>query len=153
MTGKVIEIFISPKAAMPMQSETKIMLEAGRGIVDDRYYLAEGTFSEKLKGMPDSHVTLIESENINAFNAESGQSYSFGEFRRNIITKGIDLNSLVGKQFQIGETVLEGIRLCEPCSHLAGLLVDEVLPKMVHKAGLRAKIITGGKIKQDDPIT
>ena len=72
--------------------------------------------------------------------------------RRNVVTEGIELNELVGVQFRVGEVMLEGIRLCEPCAHLASLVAKEVLPELVHRAGLRAKIISGGTIKSTDRV-
>lgn len=127
-------------------------LEAGRGIVDDRYHAAKGTFSEQLKGQPDSQITLIEAEQIDRFNLSTGMQLSYGELRRNIVTMNVDLNGLVGVRFRVGEVVLEGIRLCEPCAYLAKRVTKEVLPEMVHRAGLRARIVTGGKIKTGDAI-
>jgi len=152
MRGKIVDIFIAAEAQAPMQSVREVHLEPGRGIVGDRYYHAVGTFSEKLVSSQDFEVTLIESEQINYFNKETGLNLDPGLFRRNIITSNMDLNSLVGKQFQIGDVLLEGIRLCEPCSHLAQIVTQEVLPTLVHRAGLRAKIKSGGVIRTDDLI-
>jgi len=152
MTGKIIDIFIAPEAQAPMRSAREVHLETGRGIVGDRYYHAVGTFSEKLESSQDFEVTLIESEQIDYFNKETGLTLDYGLLRRNIITSNIDLNSLVGKQFQVGAVLLEGIRLCEPCSHLAQLVTEQVLPTLVHRAGLRAKIKLGGVLRTGDLI-
>ena len=150
--GKVIAIFIARKAAVQMELVSEARLELGRGIVGDRYYSGKGTFSETLKGSPDSEVTLIESEQIDYFNRTTGLSLDYGMPRRNVVTEGIELNELVGVQFRVGEVMLEGIRLCEPCAHLASLVAKEVLPELVHRAGLRAKIIFGGTIKSTDRV-
>jgi MOSC domain-containing protein YiiM len=152
MTAKLVAAFISPEAEAPMQSVGEVHLEASRGIVGDRYYLGTGTFSEKLRGKPDSEVTLIESEQIDHFNNLSGLNLGYGEPRRNLVTVGVGLNELVGVRFSVGAVVLEGIRLCEPCAHLASVVADQVLPTLVHRAGLRAKIIKGGVIRPSDRI-
>ncbi len=152
MTGSIISIFIAPEAGMPMHSVNEARLEEGQGIVGDRYYSGKGTFSEKLKGRADSEVTLIESEQIDHFNRLNGLELDYGSLRRNVVTQGVALNELVNVQFRIGEVLLEGIRLCEPCAHLASLITEKVLPGLVHRGGLRARIISGGAIKPTDSI-
>jgi len=123
-----------------------------KGIEGDRYLLGKGTFTKELLGTPDYQVTLIESEEIDKFNSDNGLNLTYGSFRRNIITQGIKLNSLIGKKFSIGDVVLEGIRYCEPCSYLAKLLGQEVLTQMVGRCGIRAKIILGGIAKSGQDI-
>jgi MOSC domain-containing protein YiiM len=152
MPGMIIEIYIAPEAEAPMQSVREVHLEPGRGIVGDRYYHAEGTFSEELGDSQDYEVTLIESEQIKYFNNKTGLALDNGALRRNIVTTDIDLNALVGQQIHIGDVLLEGIRLCEPCSHLARLVAEQVLPTLVHRAGLRAKIKLGGIVRTGDLI-
>jgi MOSC domain-containing protein YiiM len=152
MSGSIISIFIAPGAGAPMISVNEARLEEGLGIVGDRYYSDQGTFSEKLKGGPDSEITLIESEQIDNFNRLNGLKLNYGSLRRNVVTQGIDLNKLVNVRFRIGETLLEGIRLCEPCTHLASLVSEKVLPGLVHRGGLRARIVSGGSIRPADSI-
>lgn len=153
MTGKLKFIFATADAGAPLVAVDEAILEAGRGLVGDRYYRGSGTFSEKLKGQADSELTLIEAEEIDSFNRESGLALGYGEVRRNLITIGIRLNDLVGRQFRVGETLLQGIRLCEPCAHLAKTVAKEVLPGLVHKAGLRACIVEGGTVRIGDSIS
>ncbi len=154
MTSKIVEIYLASESGSPMQSVTEAMLESGRGLVGDRYYSDGGTFSEKLKrkGLGDWEVTLIETEEIDKFNKAMDLNLSYGDFRRNIATRGVRLNSLVGKRFGVGEVVLEGIRLCEPCAHLASLVAARVLPALVGRGGLRARIVEGGSISPGDHI-
>ena len=152
MQGRVKGIYISPEAEAPIQSVPEARLEPGRGIVGDRYYLEKGTFSEQLKGSRDYEVTLIESEQITYFNQAAGFAIDDGALRRNIVTQGIDLNAMVGQRLQVGEVMLEGIRLCEPCAHIAKLVAKEVLSEMLHRAGLRAMIISGGTVRVADPV-
>ena len=152
MSGKIIDIYIAETGGAPMTGVEQADLVEGKGIVGDRYYAEAGTFSEKLKGLPDFQVTLIESEQIDQFNGNNDLELGYGELRRNIITSGIDLNSLVDLEFTVGEVKMVGIRLCEPCAHLAKVVTSEVLPGLVHKAGLRAAILEGGQIQIHDEI-
>jgi len=91
-------------------------------------------------------------EQVDRFNCATGMALEPGDLRRNIVTGGVDLNALVGIQFCIGEVILEGVRLCEPCEHIAQLVAPEILTGMVHKAGLRAGIIRGGVIRPGDTV-
>lgn len=152
MTAKVEAIYIARTAAGPMERIQQAGLVAGQGIEGDRYFSGTGTFSEKLDGEPDSEVTLIEVEEIDRFNALEGLSLNYGDMRRNIITRGIRLNDLVDRIFLIGPVKFRGIRLCEPCAHLAGLVNPKVLPGMVHRSGLRACILNSGTIMANDSI-
>lgn len=152
MSGRIVAVYIAPEAEAPMQSVSEAHLETGRGIAGDRYYLGKGTFSEELRGLPDCEVTLVESEQVDRFNEKTGLGLDYGTPRRNLVTAGIELNQLVGVRFSIGDVVLEGIRLCEPCAHLAQLVAREVLPALVHRAGLRAKVVAGGVISPGDAV-
>jgi MOSC domain-containing protein YiiM len=96
---------------------------------------------------------LIEIEAIEALKVELGVELDPGSIRRNIVTSGIPLNHLVGREFQIGEVKARGIKLCEPCSHLARLTHSAVLPGLVHRGGLRAQILTDGTIRVGETVT
>ena len=147
MSGKIVNLLISQDNKSSMQKVNQIILEEGKGIYGDRYYNQEGTFSNKGKIEPDRDVTLVEIEKINEFNNEFNENITDEDLRRNIVVSNCDLNSLVDKEFQIGNVVLKGIRLCEPCKYLSEKLDNKkVLTEMIHKAGLRAKIIKGGSI-------
>ena len=112
----------------------------------NRYYWADG-------GAPAGNaLTLIAEEELAAFNEETGIELTAQASRRNVLTRGIDLNELVGKRFRVGEVECEGVELCEPCSHLASLTHPGVLRGMVHRAGLNADILTDGKIAVGDPV-
>lgn len=152
MTGKVVAIVTTNEAGAPLRSVAEVSLESGRGLVGDRYYEHSGTFSEKLKDSADWELTLIESEEIHRFNELNGLTLSPASFRRNIVTSGIRLNDLVGRRFRVGSAVLEGMRLCEPCAHLGQLIGPAIVKGMVHRAGLRARIVTGSKVRVGDDI-
>src|SRR5687767_14574324 len=114
--AKIVEIYVSPTAGAELRPVSEAVLEAGRGIVGDRYHRGVGTFSEKLKDKGDWQATLIELEEVERFNAAFHATFGAGNFRRNIVTAGVRLNDLVGRRFTMGGAVLEGIRLCEPCA-------------------------------------
>jgi MOSC domain-containing protein YiiM len=148
----VVAIYTSPQAGLPLHAVPEATLEAGKGIVGDRYYTGVGTFSPKLHGRADKEVTLIECEEIQRFNDSENASKALGEFRRNIVTRDVRLNDLVGQRFSVGEVVLEGIRLCEPCAHLTGFVSPTVVKTMLHRAGIRARIVSGGIVRPGDKI-
>lgn len=149
MTGSVLAIYIAPTAKAGMEAVTSAELMQGRGIRGDRYYAKAGTFSEQ-EIRPDQEITLIESEEIDRFNDSTGLDLDYGAPRRNLVTSGVRLNELVGRRFHVGEVLLEGMRLCEPCAHLASLVSPQVLPGLVQRAGLRARILVSGRIGLSD---
>jgi RimJ/RimL family protein N-acetyltransferase len=152
MTGTVVAIYVAPSRSKQMQRLATCTLERGGGIRGDRYYERTGTFSKKSATRPDQEITLIESEEIDAFNRSAGLELDYGAPRRNVVTRGVRLNELVGARFSVGKAQLEGIRLCEPCAHLASLISEKVLPGLVHRAGLRAKIVRDGTVEPGDRI-
>ncbi len=152
MAGRIDAIYAAATTGTPLTALASATLEAGKGIVGDRYHDAAGTFPATTEETPDFEVTLIEAEEVDTFNATTGLRLSPGDLRRNLVTRGVRLNELVGTRFSVGAVVLEGVRLCEPCSHLATMVTPAVLPGLVHRAGLRARILRGGTIMPGDPI-
>lgn len=152
MPGTIHSIYISECSDKEMEPISSAFLVAGRGVEGDRYFIGKGTFSKKLEGNPSVEVTLIEKEEIDKFNHEHNQNQKYGDFRRNIVTTGIQLNNLVDKEFMVGSVKLKGIRLCEPCDYLAKTVNTLVLPHMVGCCGLRAQILSGGEINGGDII-
>lgn len=125
---------------------------AGRGLEGDRYFDGTGTFSGELPG-PDSELTLIRIEEVEAFRQRYGIEIEPADTRRNIVTRGVMLNDLIGQDFRIGEVRARGLRLAEPCDHLAKLLGErKVLDGLVHRAGIRACVLTDGVIRTGDAI-
>jgi MOSC domain-containing protein YiiM len=122
----------------------------GRGLEGDRYFLGEGTFSKAHE--PDRELTLIEMESIEALARDYGVPLDAGRSRRNLVTRGVALGHLVGKEFLVGEVRLRGIRFCEPCGHLEKLTKPGVEKGLVHRGGLRAQILTEGVLQTGDPI-
>ena len=148
MTGRVIEICIAETGKLPV-TRNSVAVKAGKGIVGDRYFNGEGTFSGSVKKNRESEITFIAAEEIDRFNESRGTRFGYSEFRRNVITRGVDLNALVGVEFEIAGIKFVGIDLCEPCAHLAKVLHPDVLPHLVHRGGLRAAIQGNGRIAVD----
>ena len=138
MTGTVEQIAISArKDALPgAVSEVEV---AARGVVGDRYADA-------------GDITLIEAEALEAFTAETGIALTHEESRRQVLTRGVRLNDLLGKRFTVGDVECVGRELCEPCSHLQSMTRDGVLRGMVHRAGLNADIVVPGRIAVGDEV-
>ena len=149
--GSLIQICIADAANAPMRSVSEIECVSGQGLAGDRYFAGTGTFSAAAK-KPSHEVTLVEAEEIEEFNVQFGTNLEAEDLRRNLVTRGIRLNDLVGQRFAIGSVTFEGIRLCEPCSHLAEVTRGEVLTGLVHQAGLRAAIIDSGTVRVGDPV-
>jgi hypothetical protein len=147
--GVVEALLTAARAEDAIQSHTSVELYAGRGIVGDRYFDGTGTFSASERH--GQQLTLIEAEVLDALRGD-GLNLTPADARRNIVTRGIDLNGLVGKEFQVGTARCIGRRLCEPCSHLQRLTGRALLRPMVHRGGLRADILTSGVVNVGDPI-
>ena len=150
MVGKIVSIHIASVAAAPMIGAASVRAVAGKGLEGDRYFSMTGTFSGKPR--PDSEVTLIEAEVLEALARENGIVLAPGASRRNITTRGVGLNDLVGKEFSIGAARLRGLRLCEPCAHLEKLTQAGVLKGLVHRGGLRAQVLVDGVIQVGDAV-
>lgn len=147
----LIEILIASSPSSPMIAQASARAVPGLGLEGDRYFDGTGTFSPDTT-KPDFELTLIEKEKIEAFARESGLPFTAALARRNLVTEGVDLNAMVGREFQIGDVQVRGIRLCEPCNYLAKITFPETLKGLVQKGGLRAQVLTEGTLRPGDPI-
>jgi MOSC domain-containing protein YiiM len=151
-TGKVAFIQISPTAGERMVPVREVRAVAGEGLEGDRYFKKGGTYS-KLPGTG-RQITLIELESVEALKRDYQINLDPAQTRRNIVTQGVPLNHLVGKQFRMGrEVVVQGMRLCEPCEYLESLTLKGVMSGLSHRGGLRADIVNGGILKVGDEVT
>ena len=148
--GTIVFIHVAPGAAAPMKAVAEVRAVAGKGLEGDRYFSQIGTYSNQPGSGRD--VTLIEMEAIEALQRDYGIELNPQESRRNIVTRGVPLNHLVGREFKIGEVTVRGTRLCEPCSHLEKLSVRGVQRGLIHRGGLRADIVKEGIIRVGDTI-
>jgi MOSC domain-containing protein YiiM len=149
--GTVGSLFVGESAGGSLSPVREVRAVPGKGLEGDRYFLNAGTFS-KSEQQPDHEVTLIEIEAIEALQRDYGVDLAPHESRRNILTRGVALNHLVGREFKIGDVALRGLRLCEPCSHLQALTRQGVLKGLIHRGGLRAQILTPGVIRVGDAV-
>ena len=148
-SGTVDSIHIAPAAKAATQAVNEIQAVPGAGLAGDRYFLKQGTF---FKPEPDFELTLIEVEALEAAAREYNVTLTPGEARRNVVTRGVPLNHLVGGDFVMGDVKLHGIRLCEPCSHLEAVTGRAVIKALRHRGGLRAQILSQGVIRVGDAV-
>jgi MOSC domain-containing protein YiiM len=149
--GAVVTIHVAAGEGAPMQSLDAVKAIAGQGLAGDRYHDGTGTFSER-EG-PGRQVTLIEAEAIDAIERDQGIQLGAGESRRNVVTRGVPLNHLVGREFRVGAVRMRGIKLCEPCGYLQRTLgIDHLVQAFAHRCGLNAEILTGGEIRVGDTV-
>lgn len=148
--GTVVSIHIAAAATGPLVSVNEVRAVPGKGLEGDRYFSRVGTYSNN-PGLG-RDVTLIEIEAFEALKRDYGIELAPGDSRRNIVTRGVPLNHLVGREFKVGEVTLRGIRLCEPCSHLERLSQKGVQRGLIHRGGLRTHVISGGTIRVGDIV-
>jgi MOSC domain-containing protein YiiM len=147
MSGRVEAIFVSAEHGEPPAPVDRVRARAGRGLEGNRYYWDDGA------APPGRAVTLIASEAVEAVASEGDVSVEPAATRRNVLTRGIDVNALVGKRFRIGSVECEGVELCEPCQTLEAMTQPGVIKAFVHRGGLNADILTDGEISVGDPVT
>jgi MOSC domain-containing protein YiiM len=146
LSGTVEAIAIAGTATGPMRLVEEAHALAGRGLAGDRYAAKAGTFTPP-GGTGDGYdLTLIQAEVLDELVLAEDRRLRYAEARRNLITRGVDLNALVGRRFRVGDVECFGERLCEPCSHLERLTTKGVLRGLIHRGGLRADILTDGRI-------
>jgi len=138
--GTILAINIASSAEAPMRSVDEVRAVPGKGLEGDRYFDLE-------QPEPRRELTLVEAEAIEAFRSEFKIDFGLDGTRRNVVTRGVPLNHLVGKEFLIGEVRARGLQLCEPCATLQRLSHPKVLPGLIHRGGLRAQILTEGTIR------
>jgi MOSC domain-containing protein YiiM len=143
--GSVEALAVASSAGEPARLLQEVRALAGKGLEGDRHVTGRGTFPS---GPPGSALTMIEAEVCESFDPPLEPS----DHRRNVITRGIDLNALVGREFTIGEVRCRGMRLCEPCTVVQRYAGRPVLRPLVHRGGLRADILEDGTIKTGDPV-
>ena len=143
--SKVFKLGITADNNKIIEDVDTIEVITNKGIVGDRHF---NDYND-----PYCQLSLIESENIDYYNTKFGLNINYVDFRRNIITRGIELNHLVGKKLKIGNVEVEGIDLCRPCKHLTEILnQDNILKEFLRKGGLRCQILSSSKISVGDVI-
>jgi MOSC domain-containing protein YiiM len=144
-------IFVSSVPGGPQLEVERVTVVAGAGIEGDRYFARHDE--------PGQNITLVEAEEIESFLAEQGRPGDLSVTHRNLVTRGVRLNHLVGREFLVGEVRLRGVELCEPCRGLGSFLasselgVDKVVKRFLHRAGLRADVLSSGFIARGAKVT
>lgn len=147
--GSLLDIHTCAKGRAPMVSQASATLVAGEGIEGDRYMLGTGKYSE----FPDiREVTLIEAETLEALERDHDVILTPQEHRRNLTTRGVPLNHLVGRRFRVGPVLLEGGRLNLPCRYLDLVTKKSIFEILTNRSGLNCRIIEGGRITTGDTI-
>ena len=142
--GRVETINIGPPEQLPAPVE-RVRADAGKGLVGNRYYFDDGA-------KPGQALTLIAAEALEAMASENGIEITAAESRRNVLTRGIDVNALVGRRFRVGDVECVGVELCEPCTHLESVTRPGVIKGLAHRGGLNADILTYGEITVGDQV-
>ena len=141
----VLNICITSESGKKMESMNSIKVIANKGIVNDRYF--------KENNDKKNQITLIESENVDYYNKISGTNFIPTDFRRNVITKGISLNKLVGKEILIGEFRLNINDISDTCRYFQAKIGEKnLVKKFLNRGGLRCELLTNGNINVNDPI-
>jgi MOSC domain-containing protein YiiM len=147
--GIVEHIHVGRERSGPLESVPSIELVKGIGILGDRNELKPGEWDDSHVG---EELTLVEAESLDRLASEHDIQLRPGDTRRNLTTRGVALNDLVGRRFRVGEVVAEGVELCEPCTHLQSLLGRPIIRPLVHRAGLRALLVNSGTIRVGDDV-
>ena len=141
----VLKLGITHENNKEIEEVDSIEVLANQGIIGDRHFKSDND--------PYCQLSLIESENIDYYNLKFGLNIRYVDFRRNIITKGLKLNNLVGQKIKIGKVEVKGIDLCRPCKHLTEMLNQKnILKEFLKKGGLRCEILSSSIVKVGDDI-
>ena len=143
--AEVFKLGITANNNQPIKEVNSIEVLANKGIVGDRHFNESND--------PYNQLSLIEAENIDEYNIKFGLNIPYIDFRRNVVTKGIKLNDLIGKKLKIGNVELKAIELCRPCRHLTEMLDQKnILKEFMRKGGLRCQILSSSNINIGDKI-
>ena len=143
--SKVFKLGIVKDNNKKIEEVSSIEVLANKGVVGDRHF---DEYND-----PYNQLTLIEAENIDYYNTKYGLDIPYKDFRRNVVTKGIQLNDLIGKKIKIGSVEVEGIDLCRPCRHLTEVLNQpNILKEFLRRGGLRCQILSSSTINVNDEI-
>lgn len=144
-SGRVAGLYVAARAGAPVEARREVVLVPGVGIPGDRYATRAGYWSDPK--WPDQELTLVEAEVAEALGLDPGL------LRRNVVTRGVRLHDLVGATFRLGEALVEGVRPCDPCRHLAELAGRPGLVRdLAGRGGLRARIVAEGRVRVGDAV-
>ena len=148
--GHVEAIYLAPEREAPPARVDEVLAVAGKGLEGDRKH--RDRLPPEKREKPGRELTLVEAEALEALARDTGIALGPGESRRNVVTRGVRLNDLVGRRFTVGPLECVGVELCEPCRHLERLTRPGVLRGLAHRGGLRADIVSGGVLRTGDSV-
>ena len=148
--GQIEGLHVVPRSFLPMRNVDSLKLIAGSGIVGGRHTTGDAFHSDRPE--EGRQITFFEAETLEALLREHNITLTPKQHRRNVTTRGVPLNHLVGRRFRVGETLVEGMRLSTPCRHIEQITGLSIFEALIHRAGLNARILTGGSIFLNDPI-
>lgn len=148
--GAVRGLHLAPRSFLPMCNCDELTLIAGHGVEGDRYAKQTGFYSDKPE--EGRQLTLFEEETLEALERDHGIELKPEEHRRNVTTRGVPLNHLVGRRFRIGEVVVEATRLSFPCKHIEEVTGKPIFNPLLNRSGLNTKILRGGVVRIGDVI-
>jgi len=151
-SGKLLAIAIAPQAKGAMENVESVEVVVGEGLRGDRYGAGIGAAQFQGRRAPEKEVTLIAKEAIEAANDEFNYTIDHLQTRRNLLTEDVPLNDLVGTTFRVGQVLLKGLELCEPCGYLESRTFRGIKAALKHRGGLRCCVIEGGNIRVGDAI-
>lgn len=151
--GRIVGIYVAPEEGVPMEARDEVRAIAGKGLDGDRYAAEAGKYSGTRISDAQRAVTLIEREAVQGAATEYDVEISESQTRRNLVTEGVPLNHLVGREFRVGAVRLRGFDLSEPCVYLEEQTRPGVRRALIHRGGLRAEILDDGPIRVGDPVT
>lgn len=153
-SGRVTAVCTAPESGAPMERRESVEAVAGKGLRGDRYFDDEGTWSDDDR-FPDipRDVTLFAAETLEAVRRDYDIDIAPTDHRRNLTVEGVAVNHLVGERFAVGDAILEGVQLCEPCGYLERLTeIEGVRESLVHRGGLNAAVVESGVVAVDDAV-
>ncbi len=148
--GEVVSLHRTPRAFLPMGTFAELNLIAGHGVEGDRYAQGTGFYSHKPEA--GREVTFFEAETLEALARDHGVTLRADAHRRNITTRGVPLNHLVGRRFRVGAAIVEATRLSTPCKHIEEITGQQLFSLILNRCGLNARIIEGATVRIGDPI-
>ena len=152
VSARVVGIYVAESGGADPVSQERATAIAGKGLAGDRYANGSGFYSELPTTPGARELTLIDREAVEAAFAAVGEPVDFASTRRNVVTEGVHLRGLIGKQFTIGSTICEGVRDCPPCNHLEELTGLKLMKPFIYTGGLRARVVADGEFAVGDPI-
>ena len=149
--GRIESVHYAADAGAPMTTPQSILAIAGIGIEGDRYSRGEGTFS--YTGGARRQITLFEAEVLETIARDHNVQLANDECRTNLVTRGVPLTHLMFRTFRVGDVLLHGLKLNEPCARLNEVTGKRVIKALIHRCGLFCEILEGGEIRPGAVVT